>query len=97
LELNGDDVAGEDRLSNGSLTKDLSFSSGDIKGGVYVLKGQSVQNTSGAGSAQYKGYGGTGVARGGQGGVHKYFEFRSEGEGASNAKSWTASDYRYVP
>jgi len=84
-------------LNRSTLQRDFIYNNAGIRGDVYVLRGQTVQNLSGAGSAQYKGYGGTGVALGGQGGFFKYFELQSEGLGRSNAESWTASDYRYVP
>ncbi len=99
--LEGDNVnssgTDEDPLDRSTLQRDFAYSESGISGDVYVLKGQTVQNLSGAGSAQYKGYGGTGVALGGQGGFFKYFELQSEGIGRSNAESWTASDYRFVP
>ncbi len=90
------DAASENPLQPSSLTQDFAYQHNGISGEVYVLKGETVHNTFGAGSAQYKGYGGAGVGIGGQGGAFKYFEFRSRGESAANAESWTASDYRYV-
>ena len=94
LELNN--AASEDPMSNESLQQDFSLHDSAIQGDVYVLKGPTAYNQYGAGSAQYKGYGGAGVGAGAEGSVFKYYEFRSVGTGRSNAKSWTASDYRYV-
>ena len=94
LEL--DNAASEDLMNNESLQQDFSLRDSAIQGDVFVLKGSTVYNHHGAGSAQYKGYGGTGVGAGAAGGVFKYYEFRSVGTGRSNTKSWTASDYRYV-
>lgn len=93
LDPNGDT---EDRYVNSSLSKDLEFSTQGILADIYVLKGPTFLNSAGAGSAQYKGYGGTGVAAGAAGGAYKFFEFRSVGRNQSGAQSWTASDYKYV-
>jgi len=96
-------AVGEELADTSSLVTDLDYDlqdgNGDtvIKGEIAVVIGQTIVNTSGAGSAQYKGYHGAGVGMGGQGGVFKYFEFRSEGEGTANASSWTAADFRFVP
>lgn len=93
IEANGDT---EDRYLNSSLQKDLQFSSQGITADIYVLRGPTVLNSAGAGSAQWKGYGGTGVAAGASGGAYKFYEFRSVGTNKSGAQSWTASDYKYV-
>ncbi|MFV1873689.1 MAG: PilX N-terminal domain-containing pilus assembly protein [Oleiphilus sp.] len=93
IQANGDT---EDRYLNSSLQKDLEFSSGGITADIYVLRGPTALNSAGAGSAQWKGYGGTGVAAGAAGGAYKFYEFRSVGTNQSGAQSWTASDYKYV-
>jgi|GEM_PF-2046224 len=105
LDLLAENGAGEDQTKVGSsgLTSDLSYElendSGKvlISAEVAVFRGNTVANSSGAGSAQLKGYHGAGVGIGGQGGLHKYFELRSQGEGPSSAASSTAADFRYVP
>lgn len=86
----------EDRMDNDSLTKDLSYQHSGIKGSVYILKGSTSHNYSGASAAQLNGYSGTGVSAGGAGGTFTYYEIRSVGLGKSNSIAWTASDYRYV-
>jgi hypothetical protein len=100
-ELMLDNDASENPLDTTSLDQDFRYARDGMHGDVFVLKGQTVQNTYGAGSAQYKGYGGAGVGVGGAGGAFKYFELRSKGErqksdGTVVAESWTGSDYRYV-
>ncbi|TNC82246.1 MAG: hypothetical protein C9356_04310 [Oleiphilus sp.] len=102
LDLLGDNGGSEDLQIKTGLTTDFEYSQTlsngkKIEASVAVFKGKTVVNTSGAGSAQYKGYHGAGVGIGGEGGMHKYFEFRSEGTGQSNAEAWTAADFRYVP
>lgn len=93
----------EDVTDTSSLANDLAYRLEDnngniiVEGDIMVTIGQTVVNTSGAGSAQYKGYHGAGVGMGGQGGIHKYFEFRSGGRSTANAAAWTAADFRYVP
>jgi Tfp pilus assembly protein PilX len=86
----------ENRMDNDSLKKDLGYQYLGIKGDVYILKGSTSHNYSGASAAQLKGYSGTGVSAGGAGGTFTYYEIRSVGLGRSNARAWTASDYRYV-
>lgn len=99
-DLLGDNVRSdntpENPLDSSTLRLDLVFSEGDMNGDIYVLKGRTVQNTMGAGSAQYKGYSGAGAGIGGPGGAFKFFELRSHGKSSGSAESWTASDYRYV-
>ena len=102
LDLIDDNSGTEDQQYRTGLDSDFTYShtlsSGEkIEANVAVFKGKTIVNTSGAGSAQYKGYHGAGVGIGGKGGMHKYFEFRSEGIGRSNAESWTSADFRYVP
>ena len=98
LDLLGDNGSENQQLTNG-LTTDFTYmdTANNIEANISVFKGKTVANTSGAGSAQYKGYHGAGIGIGGEGGMHKYFEFRSEGVGPSSAESWTAADFRYVP
>lgn len=97
-DLLGDNGASENPLNSSTLQRDLAFNDAalNIEGDVYVLKGRTVQNTMGAGSAQFKGYGGAGTGIGGPGGAFKFFELRSHGKSSGSAESWTASDYRYV-
>lgn len=95
-DLLGDKGASENPLDSATLQRDLAYSEGDIQGDIYVLKGRTVQNTMGAGSAQYKGYSGAGTGIGGPGGAFKFFELRSHGSSSGSAEAWTASDYRYV-
>lgn len=102
LDLLDDNVNTEDLQVRNGLTTDLVYSQtlangAKIEANVAVFKGKTVANSSGSGAAQYKGYHGAGVGIGGEGGMHKYFEFRSEGNGPSNAEAWTATDFRYVP
>ena len=87
---------GEDRMDHDTLQKDLSYQHGAIKGGVYILKGDTVHNYHGASAAQLKGYGGAGASAGSSGGALTFYEVRSVGLGRANSKSWTASDYQYV-
>lgn len=86
----------ENRMDNDSLQKDLSYQLSGIKGDVYVLKGSTSHNYRGTSAAQLNGYGGAGLSTAGAGGAFTYYEIRSLGLGRSNARAWTASDYRYV-
>jgi len=102
LDIVANNAVTEDQQLVTGLDMDLTFeqtltNGKSIEANIAVFKGKTIVNKQGAGSAQYKGYHGAGVGIGGEGGIHKYFEFRSEGEGPSDAESWTAADFRYVP
>ncbi len=103
LDLLGENGASEVQSEVNGLDSDLSYELKDsndkvlISADIAIFKSNTVVNRDGAGSAQLKGYHGAGTGIGGQGGVHKYFELRSQGAGPSGASSKTAADFRYVP
>jgi len=96
-QISANNGASENIYNNASLQKDFSYSKAGITADIYVLKGPTSPNTAGAGSAQLTGYSGGGIGAGGAGGVYKYYEMRSNGTSKSNAKSWTAVEFRHVP
>jgi len=83
------------------VTDKLVYRNGQIYADIYISKGVTIANRSGAAIAQFQGYSGTGQGLGAKGSVIKMVEVRSAGRvmgrGLDNLRVWTASDYRIVP
>jgi len=88
-------------INEDTETEKLVYKNGQISGDIYISKGVTLANRSGAAIAQFQGYSGAGQGLGAKGSIIKMVEVRSAGRvigrGLDNLRVWTASDYRIVP